>query len=269
MWTHLAWFSLGGNGACAPAPPKHDDLVFFSQEDIDLDASGKLGDGASGEVFSAILKDERLCAIKVFKSDVSPDGQTSDEVDLSSGIDHPNITRVIGHLVKEGGSSFVPSALILHLCLGAPLAAKPTSKHLLRCKWDESISYSVGKSVKIALGVASALSYLHDKNIAHGDVYAHNILVDAAGHATLCDFGAAFAYHPRQRLFWERMEVRAFGLFLMDQVKQTSLDVGDGGGLGQDTGNMLSNLKTTAERCLSMAGDRPMFEEIRVLLSRS
>ena len=49
------------------------------------------------------------------------------------------------------------------------------------------------------------------KKMAHGDVFAHNVLVDADGRSTLCDFGAAFFYDradphcPR----FEAAEVRA------------------------------------------------------------
>ena len=60
-------------------------------------------------------------------------------------------------------------------------------------------------AVKVASGVAQALEYLHSKSIAHGDVYAHNMLVDKKGWATLCDFGASFVYDPPQRGFFESM----------------------------------------------------------------
>ena len=36
----------------------------------------------------------------------------------------------------------------------------------------------------IAHGVAAAAAQLHQRGIVHGDLYAHNILHDAAGH---CD----------------------------------------------------------------------------------
>ena len=263
-WKKLAWFSLAGNPACASgAPPTHSNVAHVSSEDLKMDVSGKLGDGASGEVFTAVFESQ-TCAVKVFISDVSPDGQVIDEVDISSSVVHTNITRVIGHVApKDGNASKVPSALVLDLCKGTPLAKKPTSKHLLRCRWDESITYPVGKSVKIAQGTASALSYLHSRSIAHGDVYAHNLLVDEEGKATLCDFGAAFSYHPSQRWFWERMEVRAYGLFLQDLVIQTNDALGNG-----HLKLQLSTLKSVAEKCLS-SDDRPSFDEIEALIKFS
>jgi RIO-like serine/threonine protein kinase len=52
------------------------------------------------------------------------------------------------------------------------------------------VRFTAQQVVGIAAGIASALAYLHSLQICHGDVYAHNILLDAkTGHSTLCDFG--------------------------------------------------------------------------------
>ena len=55
--------------------------------------------------------------------------------------------------------------------------------------------------------VASALAYLHANGVAHGDVYAHNMLAAPNGSTVLCDYGAAFFYPPEQRPLWEPVEV--------------------------------------------------------------
>jgi serine/threonine protein kinase len=58
------------------------------------------------------------------------------------------------------------------------------------CRWAEGTRFTVDQVLTIAGGIASALAYLHSLHICHGDVYAHNILLDAeTGHTTLCDFG--------------------------------------------------------------------------------
>lgn len=65
------------------------------------------------------------------------------------------------------------------------------------------------------------MSYLHEKSICHGDLYAHNVLVDGeTGAAVLCDFGASFFY-PSDRhdsSVFEGTEVRAFGLMARDMA---------------------------------------------------
>lgn len=60
-----------------------------------------------------------------------------------------------------------------------------------------------------AYDTASALEYLHRNSIAHGDVYAHNMLAAESGEVTLCDYGASFFYDQEQRAVWEAMEVRS------------------------------------------------------------
>ncbi len=70
------------------------------------------------------------------------------------------------------------------------------------------------------------MSYLHEKAICHGDLYAHNVLVDGeTGAAVLCDFGASFFY-PKEReddsSALEGTEVRAFGLMSKDMASRSS-----------------------------------------------
>ncbi|KAG8941692.1 hypothetical protein FRC03_004181, partial [Tulasnella sp. 419] len=41
----------------------------------------------------------------------------------------------------------------------------------------------------LAIDVANGLSYLHSIPVVHGDIKGENVLIDANGHASLCDFG--------------------------------------------------------------------------------
>lgn len=82
-----------------------------------------------------------------------------------------------------------PHALVLARVAGQPLAAKPNLQSLLRCRWPPGCFFAPGSVARMAHCVASALAYLHGHCICHGDVYAHNILADAHGRATLLDYG--------------------------------------------------------------------------------
>ncbi|OBS71096.1 hypothetical protein A6R68_00363, partial [Neotoma lepida] len=48
--------------------------------------------------------------------------------------------------------------------------------------------------------VVSAVHFLHQRHIAHGDIKLENILFDAAGNAKLCDFGMAIKITDGQML---------------------------------------------------------------------
>ncbi|KAF5829159.1 hypothetical protein DUNSADRAFT_16484 [Dunaliella salina] len=225
VFPKLAWFSLGGNPACAPLPKPRPGLLHFSASDLTM--GEKLGDGASGEVSRASLhkgdaeSGQQAVAVKTFRSDISPDGRTQEEVAIACALDHPNLTRVIG--IVPGPAQIPPAEqplLVMDIISGQPMAAKPTSKHLLRCRWAEGERFEASLLLQIAKDLAAALGYLHSLHICHGDVYAHNVLLDRQqGKATLCDFGAAFAYRSED-WFWERMEVRAYGLLLHDMVER-------------------------------------------------
>ncbi len=67
-------------------------------------------------------------------------------------------------------------------------------------QWKEGDSFSEERALKICTGVASALAHLHGMGVCHGDVYAHNILVDEDHHAVLCDFGACVG-QPRGQTY--------------------------------------------------------------------
>lgn len=67
-------------------------------------------------------------AVKFFRGDVSPDGRVDEEVAIACAVEHPCLTRV---RAAVPGSD----AIVMDLAAGRPLAGRPTSKHLLRCKW--------------------------------------------------------------------------------------------------------------------------------------
>lgn len=85
----LAWSSFGGNPLCAlPKAPLQVPLLEADQ----LCMGPALGDGASGDVFQAAWNGAEV-AVKVFRSDVSPDGRAQDEISVAACLDHPNLIK--------------------------------------------------------------------------------------------------------------------------------------------------------------------------------
>jgi serine/threonine protein kinase len=71
----------------------------------------------------------------------------------------------------------------------------------------------------IARIIASLAAQLHGAGIMHGDLYAHNTLIDDEGSALFGDFGAASFYNQlnAELVFaLERIEVLAYGYLLDD-----------------------------------------------------
>ncbi|MEW5319424.1 MAG: hypothetical protein WDW38_010577 [Sanguina aurantia] len=166
---------LPGSACCPTSPPSHWQRWQWRR-------GGRLGAGASGEVCRATWRGQTI-ALKRFHGALSPDGATQDEVRISASLDHPRITRVLAVAADEG-------AMLLRLVPGQPLADRPTQEVLLRCRWPADRLFSAHAALVIAHDLASALRYMHAAGVCHGDVYAHNVLLDAAGgHATLCDMG--------------------------------------------------------------------------------
>eukprot|EP00887_Chlorella_sp_A99_P002665 scaffold6.g2665.t1 len=193
----LAWFSISGNPCCPVKSPRtRVPTVPIS----DVAVGRKLGDGASGEVFEAVWQGERVA----LKGD-------------------PNLVKVLGKVEN-------PLGLLMEFAEGQPLALKPNLESLLRCRWAPATSFKLEFILRVGHGLAGALEHMHYRGICHGDVYAHNLLVDAdASSVILCDYGAAFPYHKNLPIFgglaaYEAGEVRALGLLLADMVQRLEMD---------------------------------------------
>lgn len=155
------------------------------------------------------------------------------------------------------------------------------------CRWPADHTYSGSQTASICSGLASALAYLHSLGVCHGDVYAHNIMLQGTTHAVLCDFGAAFCYDSAAAggggggiSFWEAMEIRAFGLFMLGLLQQTLDDRADsssagaqaggrgGDGAGSGCGELKQQLEILMQQCLTEdAAARPSFAELHQRLA--
>ncbi len=212
----LSWVAFAGNPGADKLKLKTD-LELFSWDDFEL--KELLGEGASGLISKAnwIAKKKEV-AIKVFKGAVTSDGLPEDEVSVSihAGI-HENLVEVLAKIKNhpEGKSGLImgliPSSFIN---LGNP----PNFKTCTRDVFDEAATFTEEQLIKLVKSIASVSAQLHRKGINHGDLYAHNILVNEFADCLLGDFGAATYYNTSSVLAHniERVEVRAFGCLVED-----------------------------------------------------
>ncbi|KQQ31951.1 protein kinase [Duganella sp. Leaf126] len=219
----LAWLACAGNpwGAGRAQAMRAAPAAAIGWQQLTLHE--QLGEGASGMIFRADWrhsagqdKGSTPVAVKLYKSDMTSDGSPLNEMAacVAAGR-HPNLIPVLGRVT---GHPEQAHGLVMALLDPGfvNLAGPPSFASCTRDVYDDGKRLDWPAMLAIAHGVAAAAAQLHQRGIVHGDLYAHNILHDAAGRCVLSDFGAAAFYDPAAPLSapLQRLEVRAFGLLL-------------------------------------------------------
>jgi hypothetical protein len=143
----------------------------------------KLGGGAFGEVYKAMLKGVNPVAVKVLRdqSYTSRD-EFSKEVALLKALHNSNIVQFQGACVEED-----KMLLITEYMDGGDLFKAIARKQV---SWNLR-----GKT--IAIDVLRGLHFLHSKRIVHMDLKSPNILLTRHGDAKLADVGLAKVIRDR------------------------------------------------------------------------
>ncbi len=291
----LSWLSYSGNPFCAGLEARAlvDAPVALVPWDR-LALQHKLGEGASGVIYQATInghidfanpnatergaEGRKDVAVKLFKGELTSDGLPYSEMAacMRAG-SHPNLITVQG---KIDGHPEDVAGLVMSL-VGSHyrnLAGPPSLESCTRDVYAPEMRFSLGQALRIALDMASVAEQLHANGIMHGDFYAHNILVDDAGHGLLGDFGAACFVSEsdaEQARGLERIEVRAFGCLLEELLARVDAAQESAGQEIpiQETANQKSatqyELVSLRDRCLnSDVKQRPSFKEIVFLLKQ-
>lgn len=268
----LAWLALGGNllppryrdnnGSCCSAA----ELTW-----ADLTVGLLLGEGASGRVHKAVLRVEpgsssarRLppeastgsglaVAVKLFRADRSSDGRCADEVAAAVWLaeqtqaGHPHLINLHGCVLRDppvSSPSMLPAggecdrpALVLELLDSSMqlLARTPSFDSVTRDVYaSNERTFPLAFVMQVAAGVASAVAHLHTCGLIHGDVYAHNILVDSPSSVSqsaitekrplrvkLGDLGAAYFVPEDTHLARNLQQIESLALgHLFDELIQ-------------------------------------------------
>jgi Tfp pilus assembly protein PilF len=98
------------------------------------------------------------------------------EARAASSLSHPNIAHIYEFQENPGGEPF----MAMELVTGSTLRNTLLTRRL-----------SVEETLKVAIGVASALAEAHRRGIIHRDIKPGNIQITASGEVKVLDFGIA------------------------------------------------------------------------------
>ncbi|PHU26034.1 putative LRR receptor-like serine/threonine-protein kinase [Capsicum chinense] len=150
-----------------------------------FNAVNKLGEGGFGPVYKGLLPDGISIAVKQL-SGKSKQGirEFVNEIGLISALQHPNLVKLMGCCAEDN-----------ELLLIYEYMENNSLDHALFRK-DKELKSKLNWStrVKIILGIAEGLTYLHEESklkIIHRDIKPTNILLDKELNAKITDFGYA------------------------------------------------------------------------------
>ncbi|EFJ27863.1 hypothetical protein SELMODRAFT_171909 [Selaginella moellendorffii] len=210
---------------------------WFTLRDLEAATCGfspdnVLGEGGYGIVYRGCLGDGTPVAVKsLLNNSGQAEKEFRVEVEAIGRVRHKNLVRLLGYCVEINYRmlvyEYVDNGNLEQWLHGpASILNSPT--------WEVRM--------KIALGTAKALAYLHEAlepKVVHRDIKASNILLDAHWNAKISDFGLAkllgsdnshvktrvmgtFGYvapeYANTGLLNERSDVYSFGVLLMEMI---------------------------------------------------
>ena len=224
----LSWLAYAGNDFNS-LDINNIDLNEMQWNDFVIEQ--KIGEGASGKIYKVKCLEQSSTssfseyALKEFKGEITSDGSPLDEMKacILAG-KHTNLVNLVARLKDHPENK---QGLVFNLLnpnysnLGNP----PSFITCSRDTFPDNLRFSFHQFYHIAKQIASVSNHLHQKGIMHGDLYAHNILVDN-DKALLSDFGAATIYDKADNHspYLERIDVRAYGCLLEDLLLRTLWD---------------------------------------------
>ncbi|XP_074581712.1 putative serine/threonine-protein kinase PBL21 [Curcuma longa] len=146
--------------------------------------SNLIGEGGFGRVYKGRLDSDQILAIKQLKQDgYQGSNEFLVEVLMLTVLRHPNLVNLIGYCA-EGDERLL---VYEYMCKGS------LEDHLFDLTPDKA-PLDWNRRMKIALGAAKGLTYLHDvanPPVIYRDMKAANVLLDENFNPKLSDFGLA------------------------------------------------------------------------------
>lgn len=216
----LAWLAFAGNefnkAQClTKSTLKNTPLENFKLKKV-------IGQGASGVIHLAKAEHSNV-AVKLFKGAITSDGYPLDEVNCClQAAKHTNLINVLSYIEQSTQLGLVMELIDTNYTnLGLP----PSLQTCTRDTFNDGCNYPIEAVYKIAKQMANTLAHLHDNYVSHGDIYAHNTMINDQYDVLFGDFGAAtnlamLNKHQQQQI--QLIEVRAFGCLIEDLLSTVS-----------------------------------------------
>ncbi|XP_057455235.1 receptor-like serine/threonine-protein kinase ALE2 isoform X2 [Lotus japonicus] len=159
-------------------------LIDIEKATNKFDSSRILGEGGFGLVYKGILNDGRDVAVKILKRDDQRGGREFlAEVEMLSRLHHRNLVKLIGICIEKQTR-----------CLIYELVPNGSVESHLHGADKETGPLDWNARMKIALGAARGLAYLHEDSnpcVIHRDFKSSNILLECDFTPKVSDFGLA------------------------------------------------------------------------------
>jgi len=160
------------------------------------------GHQGSASIFRAIdVENNRQVAIKIPNFDPESDPVAFErlqrEQEIGSSLDHPGLLKVFTD--EHRSQSYIVGEWFSGEQLRSLLTGTPVAQH---------------RAVKIALKVAEALFYLHNRGVVHRNLRPENILVNGDNDVKLVNFGVAAKVGARRITFTNLAQVVGFSEYI-------------------------------------------------------
>uniref|UniRef100_A0A8I6XRF2 Protein kinase domain-containing protein n=1 Tax=Hordeum vulgare subsp. vulgare TaxID=112509 RepID=A0A8I6XRF2_HORVV len=173
-----------------PAMPRRYRYAELAAATGNFAENQRIGQGGFGSVYRGFLNNEgagRHIAVKALRPESSAQGRKEFEAEVkaTTRLSHRNIVQLLGWCECDDGGLL----LVYELVPGGNLGKR------LHSPAPNGSSHGLKGTFEIALGLGSALRYLHTEVeqycVVHGDIKSSNVMIDSSGEAKLGDFGLA------------------------------------------------------------------------------